>query len=170
VDVVGAAGSAMSATEALPLHPAITPLRFLLGVWVGEGTGQYPTIEPFRFGEEIRVVHVGKPFLFYVQRTWALDDGRPLHAEAGYWRHTGDGQVELVLAHPTGITEVELGQLDGTALRLRTTRLAPTPTAKRVDALERDIDVKGDTLTYTVRMAAVGLDLQHHLSGALTRQ
>ncbi|MGH8909681.1 MAG: FABP family protein [Egibacteraceae bacterium] len=155
--------------SAVPLHPDIAPLGFLLGTWVGEGTGQYPTIEPFRFGEEIRFAHVGKPFLFYVQRTWALDDGRPLHAEAGYWRHAGAGRVELVLAHPTGVTEVEEGRLDGTALRLRTTRLAATGTAKRVDALERDIDVNGATLTYALRMAAVGLDLHHHLCGALTR-
>jgi hypothetical protein len=152
------------------LHPDVAPLGFLLGVWGGQGIGQYPTIETFRFGEEIRFTHVGKPFLFYVQRTWALDDRRPLHAEAGYWRHVGSGRVELVLAHPTGVTEVEEGRLDGTSLRLRTLCIASTTTAKRVDALERDIDVEDGALTYTVRMAAVGLGLQRHLSGALTRQ
>ncbi|MGH8931443.1 MAG: FABP family protein [Egibacteraceae bacterium] len=152
------------------LHPDITPLGFLLGTWAGEGTGQYPTIETFRYGEEIRFAHVGKPFLFYLQRTWALDDGRPLHAEAGYWRHTGNGRIELVLAHPTGVAEVEEGRLDGTAVRLRTTRMASSSTAKRVDALERDFDLDDAVLRYAVRLAAVGLDLQHHLSAELVRQ
>lgn len=152
------------------LHPDIAPLGFLLGTWVGEGTGQYPTIETFRYGEEVRFAHVGKPFLFYFQRTWALDDGRPLHAEAGYWRHPGEGHIELVLAHPTGITEVEEGRLDGTALRLRTARIAASGTAKRVDALERDFDLDDNVLRYAVRMAAVGLGLQHHLAAELVRR
>jgi THAP4-like, heme-binding beta-barrel domain len=157
-------------TEALPLHPDIAPLGFLLGTWVGEGAGQYSTITPFRYGEQIHVTHSGKPFLFYVQRTWALDDRRPLHAEAGYFRHVGDGRVELVLVHPMGITEVEEGHLDGLCLRLRTVGMASTATAKRVDALERDIDVDGACLTYVIRMAAVGEPLQHHLSATLKRR
>lgn len=159
----------MSAID-VPLHPSIAPLGFLLGTWAGEGAGEYPTITAFRYGEEIRVAHSGKPFLFYVQRTWALDDGRPLHAEAGYLRHVGDGRIELVLAHPTGITEVSEGSLGGSRLRLRAVRMAATATAKRVDALERDIEVDGTRLTYAIRMAAVGQPLQHHLSATLDRR
>ncbi|MGH8899645.1 MAG: FABP family protein [Egibacteraceae bacterium] len=160
----------MSVPEAPPLHPDIAPLGFLLGTWVGEGAGQYPTIASFRYGEQIHVAHSGKPFLFYVQRTWALDDGRPLHAEAGYFRHVGDGRVELVLAHPTGVTEVAEGHLYGSSIRLQTTRVAATATAKRVDALERDIDVDRARLTYAIRMAAVGEPLTHHLSATLERR
>lgn len=163
-------GSGMSALEAPPLHPDIAPLGFLLGTWVGEGAGQYPTIAAFRYGEQIHFTHSGKPFLFYVQKTWALGDGRPLHAEAGYFRHVGDGRVELVLAHPMGITEVAEGDIDGSSIRLRTTRVAATATAKRVDALERDIDVERARLTYAIRMAAVGEPLTHHLSATLERR
>lgn len=153
----------------LPLHPDIAPLGFLLGTWEGEGVGEYPTIKPFHYGEEIRFAHSGKPFLFYVQRTWALGDRRPLHAEAGYLRHVGEGRIELVLAHPTGITEVEEGRLDGCSLRLATTHVGATATAKRVDALERDLDVDGNRLAYAVRMAAVGEPLTHHLAATLER-
>jgi hypothetical protein len=150
-------------------HPQIAPLAFLLGTWRGEGQGVYPTIESFGYGEEIVFAHVGKPFLAYRQRTWALDDQRPLHAEAGYLRRTADGALEWVLAHPTGIAEIAVGELDGMALTLRTTRVAATPTAKPVEAVERAVRVDGDELAYEVRMAAVGQPLQLHLTALLRR-
>ena len=147
------------------------PLPFLIGTWEGEGRGEYPTIDSFSYREEITFVHTGKPFLAYSQRTWALDDGRPLHSETGYWRVVRDGAgVELVLAHPTGIVEVQEGVLDGQTIRLRSTTIGLTATAKDVTALERDIDVDDDTLTYAVRMGAVGVPLTHHLAATLHRR
>lgn len=151
------------------LHADIRPLAFLLGTWAGEGAGRYPTVAEFAYGEEVRFWHVGKPFLAYAQRTWAVDDGRPLHAESGYWRLVGDARIEVVLAHPTGIAEVSEGMVDGTELSVRSTGLGRTPTAKVVEQLERDVRVEGDVLRYEVRMAAVGHPLQHHLAAELRR-
>lgn len=160
----------MVALDSLPgLHPGVEPLGFLLGTWRGEGRGEYPTIEPFSYGEEVRFWHLGKPFLAYAQRTWRLADDFPLHAEMGYWRATGEGRVELVLAHPTGVVEVEEGRVEGTAVELATTGVGVTSTAKEVTALARRFEVAGDTLTYRVRLAAVGLPLQHHLAAELRR-
>jgi hypothetical protein len=119
----------------VPLHPNVLPLAGLIGTWRGEGAGTYPTITPFRYGEEISFRSSGKPFLAYEQRTWALDDGRPLHAEAGYWRPQPDGSVEVVMAHPTGIVEVLEGRLEGGRIDLTSTTVATTSTAVKVTAL-----------------------------------
>ena len=152
-----------------PLHPDVLPLAFLLGTWQGEGKGEYPTIQSFGYGEEIRFWHVGKPFLAYSQRTWALDDGRPLHAEMGYWRPQAGGRIELVMGHPTGVAEVSEGTFTGTAIDVASTTLGRTESAKEVTRLERSFRVDGDLMTYELRMAAVGVTLTHHLSAELKR-
>jgi hypothetical protein len=151
------------------LHAELEPLGFLLGTWVGEGNVHYPTIEAVDYGEQLRFTHVGKPFLAYTQRSWALADGRPLAASSGYWRCKDGDRVELVLAHPTGIAEVATGTVAGREVRVSAVGPQRTPTAKLVERLDRVLVVDGETLTSTIWMAAVGQPLQEHLAARLTR-
>jgi hypothetical protein len=156
------------------LHPDLVALAPLLGTWAGRGAGEYPTIEPFEYFEEVVFGHVGKPFLAYAQKTRAVTDGRPLHAETGYVRVPQPGRVELVLAHPTGVTEIEVGTLSAAGgvveVELSTLSIGLTPTAKEVSALGRSLRVEGDELSYSLRMGAVGQPLQHHLAAVLHRK
>jgi len=149
------------------------PLALLVGTWTGTGEGIYPTIATFGYREEIVFSDGGvKPFIGYVQRTSALDDGRPLHAESGYLRWTAGG-AEWIIASPTGVTEVHTAEVPVDDLGLdavfRTVSMSASPTAKRVDSVERRLRLRGDELTYELHMAAVGEQHQLHLTATLRR-
>jgi len=157
------------------LHPSLVRLQFLLGRWEGAGVVGYPTIESANFGQEITFGHNGKPFLIYSSRTWLLADdgtiGRPLAMETGYWRPQEDGTIEVVLAHPTGIVEIYLGEITGTRIEMATDVVARTATAKEVTAGHRlyGLAGPGQDLAYAYDMAAMGQRLQPHLSAQLKR-
>jgi hypothetical protein len=157
------------------LHPELAPLAMLVGEWSGPGHGTYPTIEPFDYVETLHFGHAGKPFLTYAQRTRAAGDGRTLHVETGYLRLASPGRVELLIAQPTGIVEVDEGPLDATGeatadIRLRSRVVGLTSSAKEVVEIERTFTLDGGVLRTTLAMAAVGEPLTHHLASELRRQ
>ncbi|MCD9624731.1 FABP family protein [Rhabdothermincola salaria] len=158
-----------------PLHPSLAPIAFLLGEWEGLGEGRYPTIDDFSYGEHLTFGHAGKPFLSYAQRSWDPATGAPMHVETGYLRVTeaavgqpGAG-VEMVVSQPTGIVEVLVGTVVDDALRLHSTVVALTPTAKEVVEVERELRLQDGVLVGRLAMAAVGRPLTHHLASRLAR-
>lgn len=140
---------------------------------MGQGKGEYSTIQPFGYFEEVTFGHNGKAFLTYSHQTKAADDGRPLHGETGYVRVPAPGRIEWVIAHTSGIAEIQEGTLsvDGTTItmELDATTVARPPSAKEVTKIGRSFRLDGDELRYTLRMAAVGQPLQQHLTATLRR-
>ncbi|MGZ5367151.1 FABP family protein [Aeromicrobium sp.] len=155
------------------LHADLVPLAWLLGSWHGNGRGEYPTIEPFAFEQDVAFAHDGRPFLHYFSRAWITDDEgnriRPGALETGFLRPTADKGVELILAHPTGYAEVWYGTIDGPRLTLTTDIVARTHTAKEYTAGQRMYGLVEGDLMYAFDMAAEGQELQSHLWGRLKR-
>jgi hypothetical protein len=152
------------------LHSDVSSLAFLLGTWDGGGDGEYPSIEPFRYGEQIRFEHAGDPFLIYSLRSWSAHDDAPLHFESGFLRPgSNQGEVELTLAHPLGLTEVSHGRVEGTRLELRSTAIARTGTGSAVAGLIRRYSVDGDVMNYDIDMSMDETPMSRHLTGRLRR-
>ena len=112
---------------------------------------------------------VGDPFLLYAQRSWSLDDGSLIYFERGFLRPAGPGIVELLLAHPIGITEVAVGTVDGGVIELSSTAVGLTPSASPVTELRRRIVARGDELSFELEMAMEGVELQWHVGSTLNR-
>lgn len=156
------------------LHADCAPLAWLLGRWEGAGLGDYPTIEAFRFGQEVEFTYVpGKPFLSYASRSWILDDDgnlvRPAARETGYWRPQPDEQLEVLLTHPTGFVEIYLGRIDSAQIEMATRGVLQTETAKDYRSGHRLYGLVEGSLMYVYEMSAMGHDLQPHLSAELKR-
>ena len=151
------------------LHPDVEQLAFLLGTWQGEGEGDFPSIAPFRFGEETRFWHVGDTYVLYSQSTWNLEDGSPFHAEMGFWRPQPDGHVDVSLAYPLGVSEIAEGHVVGTSVRVASRTIAIAGAGSEVNRLERSIDVDGDTLSYELLMETGDVPLTRHIWGRLKR-
>ena len=155
-------------------HPALESIAWLVGTWWGFGVGGYPTIESFRYEEEITFASDGRPFLRYESQTWLVDDDgnriRPSHRELGWWRPGAEPrELEVTIAHHTGIVEIYLGEVAFSKIELATDVVARTGTAKEVNGLKRLYgQVEGD-LAYAIDLAAVGQPLQSHLSARLQR-
>jgi THAP4-like, heme-binding beta-barrel domain len=165
------------------VHEDLRPLSWLIGRWVGVGTGQYPTIEDFRFGQEVVFSTDGRPFLTYLSRSWMLDDEgnrvRPLATEAGFWRPRPGNEIEMTLTHPTGFAEVWYGSQEVTAIvdatitgaraDLTTDSVMRTASAKEYTLGHRLYGLVEGRLLWTFDMAAVGQPLLNHLAASLTR-
>jgi hypothetical protein len=157
-----------------PVQDALLALLPLVGAWVGSGTGVAPSGTRFAFGQEVRFVHDGRPFLAYESRSWLVDDAgaviRQAWRESGFWRPGGGpDDVEVVLAANTGEALVYTGVAGDQRWEIRTASAAPTPTAKQVDAEQRLYALVDGALVYVSELAPHGRPLAPHLNARLTR-
>ena len=160
------------------LHDDLVPLLPLVGHWRGRGQGGYPGVEDFMYAQEVSFTHDGRPFLRYEARAWVIDeDGKPVRPaarESGWWRIVkGEDpkrpDVEVLLAHPTGILDLYYGHVDGTRIEMATDAVVRSPQAKEVTASKRLYGIVEGALLYAVEMAAEGKPLTPHLSARLDR-
>jgi hypothetical protein len=155
------------------LHPDCGPIAWMLGSWRGNGHGDYPTIESFQFGQELIFQQDGRPFFHYLARSWIVDDEgnkvRDAAQETGFIRARGEGRLEMVLAHNTGLSEIWYGQAEGGKVELRTAGVGFTESAKEVTGGHRMYGNVDGELLYAFDMAAVGQELQPHLWARLQR-
>jgi hypothetical protein len=134
-------------------------------------------------GQELNISHDGRPFLIHWSRTWRLDDDgqrvEPLAMESGFWRPMPDNEVELLLNHPTGISETWYGkvtvtgivnaEITGARVELKTDAIMRTSSAKEVTAGERLYGLVDGHIGWVYDMAVQGVTLKSHASFHLTK-
>src|SRR3954453_18569519 len=171
------------------LHPDCAPIAWLLGTWRGNGHGDYPTIEPFQFGQECIFTHDGRPFFHYMSRSWEVDEQgekvRERAIETGFIRSRADGNLEWLLTHNTGLPQVWAapaggantgfaegwyGPAEGAKIEITTDAVVRTESAKEYVGGHRMYGLVEGDLLWAFDMAAVGQPLQPHLWGRLVRQ
>ena len=84
-------------------------------------------------------------------------------------RHDGGFEVELVLAHPTGVCELYYGSARGPRIDLATDAVVRAPGAKPHAASARMYGLVGGELLWAWDIAALGRDLASHASGRLVK-
>lgn len=159
------------------LDPQLAPLAWLVGRWEGAGVIGYPSTESRNFGQEIEVSHDGRPFLQWRSQLWALGDQgerlEPLASEQGYWRAFEGGEVELLLAHPTGVVEMYFGTAGAGKIELRTDGVIRSPAATgysvEYSAAHRLFGNVNSNLMWATDIAALGQPLTSHASAELKR-
>ena len=158
------------------IHPLTARLAWLIGRWVGNGHGEYPTIDGFQFGQEVVFQQDGRPYIHYFSRAWIVDaEGnhvREAAQETGFFRPQEDGTLEVVMCHNTGFVEIWTGEIHPEQPRFEmvTDAVARTATAKEYVAGKRLYGLVEGDLLYAYDMAAMGQELQPHTWARLQRQ
>jgi hypothetical protein len=85
-------------------------------------------------------------------------------------RNANDGfDIEVNLVHPSGVTELYLGQVKGPRIDLGTDAVVRTAGAKEYSAATRIYGLVENRLLWAWDIAALGQDLRSHSSGSLDR-
>lgn len=163
----------MTSSEA-DLPTELFPISWLLGTWVGEGVGGYPGEPDYPFAQEVTFRRVpGIAALGYTSCTWNPQTGDPLSMEVGYWRAAGTFEsglrIEVTLAHPTGMAEVYVGDVEGGKIELSDNVTVRTATARHVERSHRLYGLVEGDLAYAIDIEAEGHAMRPHMAARLHR-
>ena len=163
------------------LPASLVPLSWLVGRWEGAGVLASPEAGETQVGQEVEITADPRGFLAHRSQLWRLDaDGsrqEPLDTESGYWRAAAEQSdprrpgvdVELLLAHPTGVVEVFVGRTGGTRAELVTDAVVRTAGASDYTAARRTYgQVEGDLL-WVLDVASSTRELHPRVSARLKR-
>lgn len=82
---------------------------------------------------------------------------------------TGGFEIEVSIVHPSGISEIYIGEVAGPRIDLATDAVMRTESAKEYTAATRLYGLVDAHLLWAWDIAAHGQDLRNHASGRLTR-
>ena len=159
------------------LHKSLFPIAWMIGKWEGDGNCEYPTIQPFKFFQEVVFNQDGQDFLNYYSRCWKMDDdgkiGEPFFSETGFWRvkEMNDQKVlEVVIAQSGGITEGWVGVVGNSAnMQLVMDQGYSTPSAPITTAGQRLYGHVEGELFFAYDRAAEGHPLQAYMWSSMKR-
>ena len=159
------------------IHDLMTMLDPLRGSWAGQGSGDYPTIDAFRYNERLTFEFAPSyPMIHYEQRTFLLPGLEPSHWESGFIRPLENGMVEVSSSQDSGRVEVLRGRVTAGPQGSHDLHMLLDHVAlahdERLAATRRELTLAGDTLTYVVSMATHTTPeplLQQHLRATLQR-
>lgn len=153
------------------LSTLLAPFEALLGGWEGEGRGLWNPDPSFRYREWLELTPIpDRALLRWEQRTEVWESGQLSHTEQGFLRLLPEAAVELVIATPSGYTEIHRGEFSGGALSLELVNLGSAPGARPLDLVKRRLAMADQMLTHEVSIAVGGTELAPHVRAQLRRR
>ena len=158
--------------EGPPMQRSISEFSSLLGVWVGNGSGVFPTIKSFEFRDEIRFSRRGSEELIHYEQITFLKDDTPSHWESGFLKFNSNGFLEISNAQDSGRVEIleenSFRKTDrGFRIELKSKALQNDP---RLRETIRIFELVDNTLSYSIAMATqVVTESTPHIRAELRR-
>ncbi|XP_075220301.1 peroxynitrite isomerase THAP4-like [Lycorma delicatula] len=149
-----------------PLNEAIKPISWLLGKWVSEdGKGEYPSIKPFNYCEEITFESYGQPLIHYTAKSWHPIEKKPMHFESGFLRiQPGTNNLAFMVAHNFGLTTLEEGFVSENEIVLESKSIARMNFAKEpgVKKIARIFKLTDEKLVQVLKLETNNTSLEDH--------
>lgn len=159
------------------IHDTFQMLTPFTGVWKGEGSADFPTIEYTKYTEELVFkCNDTEPLLHFEQKTWHNTgderDGTPLHWESGFIIVKEDSSILMVNSQNSERVEVMEGTLrknesGETILLFESVTFAND---ERMLRTKRKYVLRNDKLSFSMGMATTKVSqIQPHLQSELVK-